>query len=113
MNFHLALSIIALVASISSVGYVAYASRQWKGPMSRVDLLCATWNDANPVGTYIAYEPETADANKGSIAVRTLSKAYAKNGIAVVDVERFKTIELHKAMVPIGLPNESVVSVHA
>jgi len=98
MDFHLTLSCFAFVVSIATLAYAVHVNHQAKfpKPMKRVELTCAAWNNANPVGTIVVYEPEPNNPIVGRVAVRTLGSAYVSGGKAFVDVEKFKAVELQR-----------------
>lgn len=102
MNYLLAFSLFALAASMASLIYSVRTSRRVSTLLtaSAAVRVVAAWNDAYPVGTSIAWEAEPCGL-KGRIAARTSSKAYAKDGKPVVDVEQFGTITLNQRVVAI------------
>lgn len=58
MDFHLTLSCFTFVVSIATLAYVVYLKRQSKtfASMTKVERICAAWNNANLVGTLVAFE---------------------------------------------------------
>ena len=57
-------------------------------------VMCYAWNNHYMVGILVAFEPQPFDPVAGRLAGRTTSKAYVRNGEAVVDLERHGTINL-------------------
>ncbi len=98
MDFHLTLSCFSFVVAIATLAYVVHSKRQSKTPesMTKVERICAAWNNANRAGTLVAFEPEPNNPIVGRVAVRTLGIAYVSGGKALVEVERFKAVELQR-----------------
>lgn len=104
MDYHLALSLFALAAAVASLVYTVRNNRRISTLLASPEAarVVVAWNDAYPVGTSIAWEPEPFDPLKGRIAGVTSSKAYVtKDGKPVVDVERFGAINLNQCVFPI------------
>lgn len=90
------LPVIALATSIGTAIYVARKWRRVKMPITTAERVCQAWNEWHQVGGYVVYEPEPFDPAAGNVAVRTISNAYVKDGRAVIDIERFNTVELNR-----------------
>lgn len=97
MSFSLILSIVALIVALGSVTYSLRVKKRQTGKlltMPPAERMCYAWNNHYMVGILVAFEPQPFDPVAGRLAGRTTSKAYVRNGEAVVDLERHGTINL-------------------
>lgn len=97
MYIALTVSIVAMTASLAALFYALRVRRRVRqqSRMSSADRVCAAWNGAHPIGTWITVDSPLSVAGAARRTVRTLGYAHVRAGTPVLDVEDLGTIPLN------------------